>query len=122
MKKVIITIMALCAIVFATSCNNRHHTTAEEAVENSIYASSENVLECYATQRVQYRVNGTTIVSKCLVSVSCDGNEFANTYRFVWWNQHGCCWQVAKNLREVAVWQQEETARKTALREWADTL
>lgn len=122
MKKVFISLMALCAIVFATSCNNRHHTTAEEAVENSIYASSEDVMECYATQRVQYRVNGTTIVSKCVVSVSCDGNEFANTYRFVWWNQHGCCWQVAKDLREVAEWQKDEESRKTALREWADTL
>ena len=122
MKKVIITIMALCAITFATSCNNRHHTTAEEAVENSIYASSEDVMECYATSVKNYRVNGSTIVAKCIVSVSCDGVEFANTYRFVWWNQHGCCWQVAKDLREVAEWQQEETARKTALREWADTL
>lgn len=121
MKKVTL-ILAACAMFAFASCNNHNHTTAEEAVENSIYASSEDVMECYAAEKTKYRVNGTTIVSKCLVSVSCDGNEFANTYRFVWWNQKGCCWQVAKNLREVAEWQKEETARKTALREWADTL
>ena len=121
MKKVIVSLMALCAITFA-SCNNNHHTTAEEAVENSIYASSEDVMECYAASLKNYRVNGTTIVTKCLVSVSPDGFEFANTYRFVWWNQHGCCWQVAKNLREVAEWQKDEESRETALREWADTL
>lgn len=121
MKKVIITIMALCAIAFA-SCNNNHHTTAEEAVENSIYASSEDVMECDADIVAKYRVNGKTLVEKHIVYVSCDGVEFTDTYRFVWWNQHGLCWQVAKDLREVVEWQKEETARKTALREWVDTL
>lgn len=122
MKKVIVSLMALCAIAFATSCNNRHHTTAEEAVENSIYASSEDVMECHAASVKNYRVNGGTVAAKCVVCVSCDGVEFTHTYRFVWWNQHGLCWQVAKDLREVAEWQKEEAARKTALREWADTL
>lgn len=121
MKKVIVSLMALCAISF-TACNHKLSTPAEEAVENSIYASSDDVMECYAAKQQCYRVNGTTIVSKCIVSVSCDGVEFANTYRFVWWNQHGCCWQVAKNLREVAEWQKDEESRETALREWADTL
>lgn len=120
MKKVTL-ILAACAMFAFASCNN-HHTTAEDAVENSIYASSADVMECDADIVAEYRVNGSTLVSKCVVYVSCDGVEFTNTYRFVWWNQHGCCWQVAKNLREVAEWQHEETARKTALREWADTL
>lgn len=122
MKKVIVSLMALCAITFATSCNNHNHTTAEEAVENSIYASSEDVMECDADIVAEYRVNGKTNVQKCVVYVSCDGVEFTHTYRFVWWNGRDPFWKVSKDLKEVAEWQQEENARKTALREWADTL
>lgn len=121
MKKVTL-ILAACAMFAFASCNNHNHTTAEEAVENSIYASSDDVMECYAAEKTKYRVNGTTIVSKCLVSVSCDGVEFTHTYRFVWWNGRDPFWKVSKDLKEVAEWQQEENARKTALREWADTL
>lgn len=121
MKK--ITLIAAIVLCGFTSCYHHHqHTTATEAVENSIYASSEDVMECHAESEKNYRVNGGTIATKCHVAVSCDGVEFVNTTRFVWWNQHGLCWQVAKDLREITKWQQEEAARKTALREWADTL
>ena len=122
MKKVIVSLMALCAMFAFADCNNNHHTTAEEAVENSIYASSEDVMECYAVSIKKYRVNGRTLVSKCDVAVSCDGVEFTHTNRYVWWNGRDPFWKVSKTLKEVAEWQQEEESRKTALREWADTL
>lgn len=121
MKKVTL-ILAACAMFAFAACNNNHHTTAEEAVENSIYASSEDVMECDADIVAEYRVNGKTPVKKCIVYVSCDGVEFTHTYRFVWWNGRDPFWKVSKTLKEVAEWQQEEESRKTALREWADTL